>query len=213
MVTPGAHSNHYEVLGLARSATAEQLERAYQFLAALYEDTAVATYSLLEPEELRDARARVRLAYEILRDPIQRRQYDAGLPPVEPHQERPRQAGPRPVFKMAAPRPAPAPASERRTPHPAPRPEGAAPVRPRILPEPVTGESLRKAREERGVSLQDIATATKIGVRFLEYIESDRHTRLPAVVYLRGFVQQYSRFIGLDPQRTTDSYLARLPKA
>lgn len=212
MVTRGA-GDHYEALGLSRQASPEQVERAYRFFAAMYEDTAVATYSLLEPEQLKEARARVQLAYQVLKDKVQRRDYDAGLAaaPAETRLEPRPPTGPRPVFKLAAPKPAAPPAFALRSLPPGPR--AAAPALPRILPEPVTGESLRKAREERGVSLQQIAAATKIGVRFLEYIESDRHARLPAVVYVRGFVQQYSRFLGLDPQRTTDSYLARLPRS
>ncbi|MGH6954950.1 MAG: helix-turn-helix domain-containing protein, partial [Alphaproteobacteria bacterium] len=186
MVTHGPGADHYEALDLARAATPEQVERAYQFFAAMYEERAVAIYSLLEPEELREARERVRLAYEVLKDPLRRREYDVGLAALSsgPAPEAKPAAGPRPVFKMAAPKPAAPPAFRSRQLAPASR--AAIPALPRILPEPVTGESLRKAREERGVSLQEIASATKIGVRFLEYIEGDRHAGLPAVVYVRG---------------------------
>jgi cytoskeletal protein RodZ len=62
------------------------------------------------------------------------------------------------------------------------------------------------------VALKDIARASKIGVRFFEYIEADRHADLPAVVYLRGFLQEYARAVGLDPQRTAGAYLSRLTK-
>jgi flagellar biosynthesis protein FlhG len=77
----------------------------------------------------------------------------------------------------------------------------------------VTGGALRGFREGRGVSLQEIATASKVGVRFLEYIEQDRHSELPAPVYLRGFLQEYARCVGLDPIATADAYLARMPKS
>jgi len=78
--------------------------------------------------------------------------------------------------------------------------------------QPVTGPDLRRVREEKGVALKDISFASKIGVRFLEHIEADRHAQLPAVVYLRGFLQEYARAVGLDPQRTAGSYLSRLSK-
>ena len=58
------------------------------------------------------------------------------------------------------------------------------------------------------VRLEDIAATSKVGVRYLEYIEADRFDRLPAPVYLRGFVQEYARVIHLDPRRTAESYLA-----
>ena len=173
---------HYEVLGLERSATSDEVEEAYKRCQALYGDGALATYSLLEPEEVRVARARVDEAYRVLRDPERRRDYDA----------RTREAEAEPATEVEEP--------------PPPRPD------PRVLPDPVTGPDLRRVREERGVGLKEIAFASKIGVRFLEYIEADRHERLPAVVYLRGFLQEYARAVGLDPQRTAGSYLSRLTK-
>lgn len=171
---------HYEVLGLEPSASGEEVEEAYQRSAALYGEGALATYSLLDPDEIRAARARVDEAYRVLRDPELRREYDA------------------------SPR-APEPEEQESMPEP-PRAD------PKVLPEPVTGPDLRRVREEKGVALKDIAFASKIGVRFLEHIEADRHAQLPAVVYLRGFLQEYARAVGLDPQRTAGSYLSRLGK-
>jgi flagellar biosynthesis protein FlhG len=170
--------DHYEVLGIEPSATGDEVEEAYRRCVVLYGEGSLATYSLLEPAELEAVRARVREAYEVLRDPDRRRDYDAvpRRPPAAP----------------AAPPPE------------APRPE------PGVLPDPVTGAALRRVREERGVVLKDIARASRIGVRFLEYIEADRHADLPAVVYLRGFLQEYARGVGLDPQRTAASYLAHV---
>lgn len=183
--------NHYETLGLTPRATLEQVEKAYQFFATMYEEQAVAMYSLLDPEEQREARARIRQAYEILKDEVRRRQYDAQL--VAPG--------------------SPAVAAHEPPPAPLPRPARIeAQIAPRLLAEPVTGASLRKVREDLGIPLQHIAGATKIGVRFLEYIEADRHSHLPALVYLRGFVQEYARCLGLEPRRTADSYLKQLPK-
>jgi flagellar biosynthesis protein FlhG len=82
-----------------------------------------------------------------------------------------------------------------------------------VLAEPVTGPDLRRVRESRGVSLKQIAATSKISVRFFEYIEGDRFERLPATVYLRGFVQEYARAVGLDPRRTAESYIARVPRS
>jgi cytoskeletal protein RodZ len=77
-----------------------------------------------------------------------------------------------------------------------------------VLPDPVSGSDLKAARERSGVSLREIATSSKVGVRFFEYIEGDRFDQLPAPVYLRGFVQEYARVIHLDPRRTAESYLS-----
>ncbi len=83
---------------------------------------------------------------------------------------------------------------------------------PTVLPDLTTGADLKKIREARGVSLRAIALATKIGVRYLEYIEEDRVALLPAPVYLRGFLMEYGRALGLDPRRTADSYMARMSR-
>jgi flagellar biosynthesis protein FlhG len=71
---------------------------------------------------------------------------------------------------------------------------------------------LRRYREERGISLREIANQSKIGTRYLEYIEGDRLDMLPAAVYLRGFLQEYARALGLDPRRTANSYMAQFPR-
>lgn len=63
------------------------------------------------------------------------------------------------------------------------------------------GASLRRERELRGVSLQEIAAATKIGVRMLEAIEEDRLDKLPQGLFVRGFVREYARFLALDEQK------------
>ena len=49
-------------------------------------------------------------------------------------------------------------------------------------------------------------------MRFFEYIEADRHADLPARVYLRSFLQEYAKAVGLDPIGVADAYIARLPK-
>jgi curved DNA-binding protein CbpA len=78
------------------------------------------------------------------------------------------------------------------------------------LPAVLGGADLRRIREARGVSLRHIAAVTKIGVRFLEYVEDDRFDFLPPPVYLRGFLQAYARLVGIDPRRAADAYMSRL---
>jgi cytoskeletal protein RodZ len=68
------------------------------------------------------------------------------------------------------------------------------------------GQTLRKARTERGVELSEVERATKIRVKFLEAMEEDRWEELPAPVYARGFLDIYARYLGLDPQALLDQY-------
>jgi cytoskeletal protein RodZ len=76
----------------------------------------------------------------------------------------------------------------------------------------VDGAALRRFREQRGVTLQEIAARSKVGVRYLQYIEQDRYPDLPAPVYLRGFLQEYAKAVGLEPRRTAEAYMERVPK-
>jgi len=59
----------------------------------------------------------------------------------------------------------------------------------------------------RGVSLREIADATKISVRFLEALESDRVDVLPGGVFRRAFVRQYARHLGLDAERLVAEFV------
>lgn len=72
---------------------------------------------------------------------------------------------------------------------------------------PSFGETLRRERELRGIDLRDVAEATKISVRFLRALESDRADVLPGGLFPRAFVRQYATYLGLDPERTVAEYL------
>ena len=69
------------------------------------------------------------------------------------------------------------------------------------------GETLRRERELRGVSLREIADATKISVRFLQALEQDRLEILPGGVFRRAFVKQYARHLGLDAERLVAEFV------
>jgi transcriptional regulator with XRE-family HTH domain len=68
------------------------------------------------------------------------------------------------------------------------------------------GEELRREREIRGISLKEIADATKISKRFLEAIERNDHNTLPAPVFTRGFVREYARYLGLSSEEMVNRY-------
>jgi len=63
---------------------------------------------------------------------------------------------------------------------------------------PSVGERLRAAREEKGLSLEDIAAQTRIPRRHLEAIEGADWDRLPAPTYTIGFARSYASVVGLD---------------
>ena len=68
------------------------------------------------------------------------------------------------------------------------------------------GEHLRREREMRGVSLDEVSQATRIGTRFLEALEGERWKDLPGGVFNRGFLRSIARYLGLDEEALVAEY-------
>src|SRR5579872_5972741 len=78
---------------------------------------------------------------------------------------------------------------------------------------PAFGENLRREREMRGVSLEEISAATKISLRFLDAIEREDFAKLPGGIFSRSFIRSYARYLGLDEERVVAEYqLAAQPQ-
>jgi transcriptional regulator with XRE-family HTH domain len=75
------------------------------------------------------------------------------------------------------------------------------------------GALLRKAREQRGYSLEDIQEYTKIRKRYLEAIETGDYKVLPGSFYVRAFVKTYAETVGLDAEEVLRLYHKELPQA
>lgn len=69
------------------------------------------------------------------------------------------------------------------------------------------GAWLRHQREARSVSLREIADASKISLRYLDALEQDRFDVLPAPVFARGFLREYARVVGLNPDEVVNLFL------
>jgi cytoskeleton protein RodZ len=78
-------------------------------------------------------------------------------------------------------------------------------------PARTVGARLREAREQRGVSLRQIANKTRISVMSLEALECNDLSRLPGGIFTRAFVRAYAQEVGLDPNRTIQDFIAELP--
>ena len=70
------------------------------------------------------------------------------------------------------------------------------------------GENLRRAREARNITLQEIAASTKISTRALQALENEHFDQLPGGIFNRGFVRSYARCVGLDEENAVAEYLA-----
>jgi cytoskeleton protein RodZ len=72
----------------------------------------------------------------------------------------------------------------------------------------VFGDRLRREREMRGISLDEICESTKIARRHLEALERERFDQLPGGVFNKGFVRAYEHFLGIDEDQAVADYSA-----
>jgi len=70
------------------------------------------------------------------------------------------------------------------------------------------GKTLREARERKGVTLRQIANATKLSVGQLEALERNDLAKLPGGIFSRGIVRSYATQVGLDPEKTIQDFIA-----
>src|ERR1051325_7153692 len=87
----------------------------------------------------------------------------------------------------------------------------AVPFVPGAGPATDVGGRLRRARERCGVTLRQIASATKISVGVLEALERNDISRLPGGIFSRAFVRSYAIEVGLDPEATIQDFIAAFP--
>lgn len=176
--------SHHDLLEVERGATDEDIRRAYKRAREIYAPDALVSYSLFTPEALDHVRARLDEAYDVLLDPSRRRPYELSIfPPSPDYDEQPIDV----AFELE---PLPAP--------------------PEITPDTdFTGAILRAMRHSLGIRLEDVASKTKIGVNHLSAIESDDFAALPAAVYVRGFVTEMAKALGLDASQVARTYVRR----
>jgi flagellar biosynthesis protein FlhG len=176
---------HHDLLEVDRGATDEEVRRAYRRARDVYAEDALCCYGLFAPEELEVTRARLEEAFDVLLDRARRRPYELSVFPDE--QLRTPEEGP--VLARVS----------------------DLPDAPSITPETeFDGALIRAVREAHGLSLKQIAKRTKIGLGYLQAIEDDDFSALPALVYVRGFVAEMAKCLGLDPAHVAHTYVRRV---
>ncbi len=193
--------SHYDLLEVAPTASFEDIRRANRRIRDIYGGESVAISGLYDPAGLEAVHRRLDLAYTTLMDAAKRKEYDHELfpegVPAPPTPHAPGLDGPRPP-RITPPAPVvDAPAVER-------------PPMPALSPRTeYTGPLLRQIREALGIELREITERSKIGMSYLVALEGELFARLPAIVYVRGFLAEYARILGLESRRVVETYLER----
>lgn len=177
-------SSHHDVLEVERGATDEEIRRAYKRMCAVFDPENLVTFGLFDEEGLEAARSRIDEAYDVLLDPARRRPYEISVFPGAEETK--------------------AETEQEQV------PSGELPPAPNITPDTeFSGALLRAVRESQGTSLDQISARTKVGTNYLGCIEEEDFERLPAAVYVRGFVTEFAKCLRLDPEQVSQSYLRR----
>ncbi len=183
---------YYEILEISPTATAKEIQKAYEHAKETYHPDSVAVYSLFSDEEVKEIGNAVEEAYRVLMDEGLRRSYNQSHLEMLPMAE----GEPTETFFEAC--------------------ETSVEKKPSLAfmglsfnveEGPYCGKRLKQVRERMGVELETISKEMKISKKILEWIEEDAFERLPALVYLKGFLRSYARSLGLDPSRVVEEYI------
>ena len=72
------------------------------------------------------------------------------------------------------------------------------------------GEKLRQAREERDISISEVAEQTRISPLYIEAIENDDYSPLPGGIFNKGFIKSFAKFVGVDEEEALQDYSRQL---
>ena len=203
--------NFYELLEVTFDASPFEVHQAYKEMYQLYHDDSLASYSFFSREERKEILAKLDEAYSTLMDEKSRSPYDQllierGILEKESQYQRDR----RKLSLMSDAK--------------RPRSNTALRIRDRLKPivssnptiqeilthDVLSGEDLKKIRDELGVSLEEISEIVKVRMVYLQAIENDQYEKAPSRIFLKGFLRAYAQCIGLDADIVASRYLKRI---
>jgi len=179
---------YYEILEVNPSATGKEIQRAYEQAKETYHSDSLAIYSLFSEEEVNKIQAAIEEAHRILMDEALRKNYDQSHPQIAEGPKWEQHLGLQAISPMKK-------ASLSFT-----------DVSINAEEEIYRGKTLREIRERIGIDLKSISAETKINIKILEWIEEEVWEKLPAAVYLKGFLKSYAQSLGLEPQKVVEGY-------
>jgi len=200
---PASAKNYYELLQISPSAGPMDIVNAYRHTKLAYQQDSLAVYSLYSNEEIENIRSQIEEAYHVLSDSEKRKAYDVSLG-AKTGSEQPKTGRDQKVIRFSD-------YSKRDSLQTSLNMAPDQNVKQSLEyqyenVDKYTGALLKENREKNGITIDSIAKHTRIGKQYLNAIESERMDRLPATIYLKGYLGQYAAEIGLDPQKVVQSY-------
>jgi len=219
--------NYYEVLEIEINANPQQIESAYIRARNAYSGDSVALYSLMTKDECDNILGQIEEAYSVLGFPEKRREYDrlrgfnqGGQPYIRPVnqvntaskvEERPKDTIEyedyssnlieAKVSKISAQKKFGLEYNE----------DSEFERKIRECTD-YSGSFLKQIREYKNVGMERMAEMTRISKTHLTALENEEVNKLPADVYVRGYVYQYAKVLKLNPDQVAASYLLHFKK-
>lgn len=226
--------NYYELLEVQADAPHHEIVKAYERAKLTYSTDSPAIYSMFSAEEAKEIRGLIEEAFKVLGNHSKRKDYDLrlsgrGKPASSSSSELP-DFGPIPEpTPISTPRATPT--SPARSDNLIPT---TAPVTPTTVPSGFAkhrfgvyeineeieneirnqtlydGPFIRKVRQYKNINIEQLSKESRISRTFLAAIEGDDYDALPAQVFVRGFVVQVARLLGLDENKVATSYMEKV---
>ncbi len=202
-------SNYYEILELPANSPQHEVTAAYERARNTYSGENPAIYTIFSEHEAREFLVLIEEAYQVLGNKILRNIYDQRLlsgmaslndltyasiveasKKVTPVEVKPTEKKPAAAYTKDEAFEAEIKAQEN-----------------------WTGEFIKKVREYKGITVERMSEITKINAWYVKAIEKTEPDNLPAVVFVRGYVVQIARALGVDDKKVADSYMKTFKKA
>ncbi|MCB0356267.1 MAG: helix-turn-helix domain-containing protein [Bdellovibrionales bacterium] len=208
---------YYEILEVAPHATEDEIHRAYIKAKDTYSPDSPALYTMFSPDEAQELSRLIEEAYSVLSNHAARREYDSRLlgrqPKPEPNRVNMNSAS----VQLSSP--------PQRQKNIESVPAGFAKTKFGIYEvkqefeneikslEEFSGEHLAQMRTYKNITLEDLSDDIRVSRSYLRAIEASEYSALPADVFVRGFVLQYAKALGLNAEKVASSYMKILRDA
>lgn len=193
--------NYYEILEVAANAPQHEVTTAYERARATYSGENIAIYTIFSDQEARELLVLIEEAYQVLGNKILRNIYDQRLLSGHSSLNDLTYASVLEASKQVFPEPKP-----EKTKDPVYKKDAAfeAEISAR---NDWTGADLKKVREYKQLTPQRLSEITKINSYYVTAIENMDAANLPVIVFVRGYVVQIAKALGLDDKKVADSYM------